>query len=60
MRRLRIATPVQLELVVQPRAQGRPEVWGGLSEAAQVRVIALLARMIARGVVGDAGEEEVS
>jgi hypothetical protein len=37
-------------------------VWDGLSEAAQVRVIALLARMIASGVVADgrAREEELS
>lgn len=61
LRSLRIAPPVQLELVVQPQAPGSPDVWDGLSGPAQRRVIALLGRMIARGVVvGDdrLGKEE--
>lgn len=50
MRGLRIAPPVQLRLVpfVAPR---RSEVWAGLPEATQGQVLALLARLIARGVV---------
>jgi len=50
LRRLRIAPPVQLRLVplVAPR---RSEVWAGMPEATQGQVLALLARLIARGVV---------
>jgi hypothetical protein len=39
----------------------RREVWAGLPEATQGRVLALLARLIARGVVDvDSNDEEVS
>jgi hypothetical protein len=60
LRRLRIAPPVQLRLV--PSAVPfRREVWAGLPEATQGQVLALLARLIARGVVdADADHEEVS
>jgi len=61
LRRLRIAPPVQLRLV-PPAVPERREVWAGLPEATQSQVLALLARLIARGVV-DADidtEEEVS
>jgi hypothetical protein len=60
LRRLRIAPPVQLRLVplVAPR---RSEVWAGMPEASQGRVLALLARLIARGVVdADVDTEGVS
>lgn len=62
MSRLRIAPPAQLELVPGPSSAARPQVWAGLSEAAQGRVLALLARLIAKGVVDVADEptEEVS
>jgi len=58
MRTLRIARPAQLA-----RAGGMPahrrEVWAGLPEAARRQALALLARMIARGVLdtGMPGEE---
>jgi hypothetical protein len=58
MRMLRIARPAQLAL-----AGGSPtlhqEVWAGLPETARRRALALLARMIARGVLdtGMPGEE---
>ena len=60
MRRLRIAPPVQLQLDSTAAPSDR-EVWAGLTEAAQGQVLALLARLIARGVL-DAGtdREEVS
>ena len=51
MRTLRIARPAQLA-----RAGGMPalhrEVWAGLPEAARRQALALLARMIAKGVIG--------
>lgn len=60
MRRLRIAPPVQLRLVPSV-VPFRREVWAGLPEATQGRVLALLARLIARGVVdADRGQEDVS
>jgi hypothetical protein len=58
MRMLRIARPAQPAL-----ADGRPaphrEVWAGLPETARRRALALLARMIAKGVLdtGMPGEE---
>ena len=58
MRTLRIARPARLTL-----ADGSPalhhEVWAGLPEAARRQALALLARMIARGVIdtGIRGEE---
>lgn len=60
MRRLRIAPPIQLQLV--PSAvPARLEVWAALPEATRGRVLALLARLIARGVIDVAADsEEVS
>jgi len=60
--RLRIAPPVQLELVPGSTSPARPQVWGSMSEAAQVRVVVLLARLIAKGVVEITADtvEEVS
>jgi hypothetical protein len=58
MRTLRIARPTRPGL-----ADGSPslyrEVWAGLPEAARRQALALLARMIARGVIdtGIRGEE---
>lgn len=60
MRGLRIAPPVQLRLVPSAVPFHR-EVWAGLPEATQGQVLALLARLIARGVVDvDSNDEEVS
>ena len=59
MRRLRIAPPVQLQLV-RPVVPAPAEVWAGLPEATQGQVLALLARLIARGVVDADTDEEVS
>lgn len=58
MRMLRIARPAQLALADGLPASHR-EVWAGLPEAARRRALALLARMIARGVLdaGIGGEE---
>jgi hypothetical protein len=57
MRTLRIARPARLGL-----AGGSPvhrEVWAGLPQAARRQALALLARMIAKGVIdtGIRGEE---
>jgi hypothetical protein len=49
MRTLRIARPARPAVTGLPT---RPhEIWAGLPEAARRRALALLARMIARGVV---------
>ncbi len=58
MRTLRIARPAQLALTGGLPARHR-EVWAGLPEAARRQALALLARMIARGVIdtGIRGEE---
>lgn len=56
MRRLRIAAPVQLGLAL-PDAGERPEaIWWTLPEAARAQALAVLARLIAKGVF-DEGEE---
>jgi len=57
MRTLRIARPAQMACTGLP-ARHR-QVWAGLPEAARRRALALLARMIARGVIdtGMPGEE---
>jgi hypothetical protein len=59
LRRLRIAPPVQLQLV-SLTAPAPTEVWPSLPEAAQRRVLVLLARLIARGVVDAGTNEEIS
>ncbi|MDQ4069213.1 MAG: hypothetical protein M3203_07055 [Actinomycetota bacterium] len=53
MRRLRLAAPAQLALVI-PGLASTP-AWSGLPDHAQATALSLLARMIANGVV----EEEV-
>jgi hypothetical protein len=53
MRTLRIARPAQLALTGGSPAPHR-EVWAGLPQTARRQALALLARMIARGVL-DAG-----
>ncbi|HEX9355418.1 MAG TPA: hypothetical protein VF933_16575 [Streptosporangiaceae bacterium] len=58
MRTLRIARPTRPALADGSPAPYR-EVWAGLPEAARRQALALLARMIARGVIdtGIRGEE---
>ena len=53
MRRLRIVAPVQLPLALPEVAPTAAERWSCLPEAARVSVLALLARLIARGVVDE-------
>lgn len=57
MRMLRIARPAQMAFTDLPGCHR--EVWAGLPEAARRRALAVLARMIAKGVldVGAPGEE---
>ena len=58
LRRLSIARPVQLRLA-SFAAPIRNEVWADLPAATKGNVVALLARLVARGVVaGDGNEEE--
>ena len=59
MRRLNIAQPVQLRLV-SLAAPDPTEVWDGLPEVTKGRVLALLARLVARGVVSGTVEEEMA
>jgi hypothetical protein len=54
MRRLTIPPPAQLQLVAVGVPTRRQEVWAGLSETTRRQVVALLARLIAKGVVVDA------
>ena len=53
MRRLRIAAPAQLSLVMPGTAPSPSDRWSSLPQAAQTSVLGVLARMIARGVVPD-------
>lgn len=59
MRRLNIAQPVQLQLdpFVAPT---RTEVWAGLPEVTKGRILALLARLVTRGVVAGDRQEEIT
>jgi hypothetical protein len=54
MRRLRIAAPVQLSLTL-PTDQARSglELWALLPSVTREQVLVLLARLIARGVIGE-------
>ena len=56
MRRLRIAAPAQLPLDLDGVAHLPAEVWWAMPDTARERVLVLLARLIARGVVEE--EEE--
>lgn len=58
MRDLRIAPARQLALFAGP---GDPAArWDELPERARAQVLAVLARMIARGVLGEPGAREVA
>ena len=59
MRRLNIAQSTQLRLD-SFAAPTRTEVWAGLPEVTKGQVLALLARLVARGVVSGTGEEETA
>ena len=59
MRRLRLAAPTQLALVIPGLAQSPQQRWSSLPDATQAAVLSLLARMISRGVIVDEeGEDE--
>ena len=51
MRRLRIVAPIQLPLPLPAGRTSAEELWPRLPEAARAQVLALLARLIARGVL---------
>ena len=61
MRRLRLAAPTQLALVIPGLASTPAQRWSALPEHAQASALSVLARMIANGVVaeevGDAGDD---
>jgi hypothetical protein len=61
LRRLRIAAPTQLALVIPGLASTPAQRWSALPDDARATVLSLLARMIANGVVdeevGDAGDD---
>jgi hypothetical protein len=52
LRRLRIAAPVQLPLAL-PEVVSTADRWWSLPEPTQANVLALLARLIAKGVVDE-------
>ena len=61
MRRLGLAAPTQLALVIPGLASTPAQRWSALPDRAQATALSLLARMIANGVVaeeevGDAGD----
>lgn len=58
MRRLRIAAPTQLLLVMPEVASTPAQRWFSLPASAQATALSLLARMIADGVVDEEEEEE--
>jgi hypothetical protein len=61
LRRLRLAAPTQLALVIPGLASTPAQRWSGLPDHAQSTALSLLARMIANGVVteevDDAGND---
>lgn len=59
MRALRIAAPVQLGLELSQAAPTPPwDRWSALPECRRAEVLVLLARLIARGVVIEEGEDD--
>ena len=57
MRRLRLAAPAQLPLDLLDGANGAG-IWWRLSEPAQARVLALLAALIAKGVLMEEADSD--
>ena len=58
MRRLRIAAPTQLSLYLDGVAPTPSQQWSMLPETARERVLVLLARLIARGVLDKEDSDE--
>ena len=58
MRRLRIVAPIQLPLDLDGVAPTPTERWSMLPETARERVLVLLARLIARGVLDKEDSDE--
>ncbi len=58
MRRLRLAAPAQLSLVLGASDTLGPPTFFDLPEETQVRALALLGRLIARGMVDEPSEED--
>jgi hypothetical protein len=56
LRRLRITPSIQLPLPLPAELTRPEELWPILPEEARARVLALLARLIARGVVDEEPE----
>lgn len=56
VRRLRVAPPVQLELVCGRQGPPPEVVWASLPEPAREAVLGLLARLIGAGAVEQEGE----
>jgi hypothetical protein len=59
LRRLNIAQPVQLPLDPSV-APTHSEVWAGLPEVMKGRILALLTRLVTRGVVVGDQQEEIA
>jgi len=57
LRKLRIAAPAQLPLAL-PDAVAAADRWWALPEATQAEVLALLARLIANGLVEETAIDE--
>ena len=55
MRKVRIAAPAQLALVMPETVSTPLDRWRSLPEMCQATVVSLLARMIADGVLDDEG-----
>jgi hypothetical protein len=58
LRRLRIAAPTQLSLDLDGVAPTPSQQWSMLPETARERVLVLLARLIARGVLDKEDSDE--
>jgi hypothetical protein len=58
LRKIRLAAPTQLTLVIPGLALSPQQRWSSLPDATQAAVLSMLARMIASGVF-DADEEVI-
>jgi hypothetical protein len=56
VRGLRIPPPRQLELICRPPDGPDADVWAGLPEATRDALLALLARLIAKGALDEPGQ----
>lgn len=57
VRRLRLAAPVQLELVLSRQGPGPEVVWASLPEHSREAVLVVLARLIGAGAIDEPTEE---